>query len=220
MIGAFRDRTEAGRILASQLDRYANRHDVIVLGLPRGGVPVAFEIAYALKAPLDICLVRKLGAPNNPELAMGAIGSRGDIAINEGVMKSLQVSDEAFQSVLEREHHELHRRDRRYRGSRPPVDLRDRTVILVDDGAATGATLMAAIATLRHQHPTQIVVAIPVAAPTICEKLRQQADRLVCPLRPKIFDFLGMWYEDFSPTQDEEVCRLLDLAEQRQLAQT
>ncbi|WP_017661906.1 phosphoribosyltransferase [Baaleninema simplex] len=212
MTHVFQDRIEAGRVLASRLERYARRDDVVVLGLPRGGVPVAFQIARALDAPLDVCLVRKLGVPNNPELAMGALGSRGDITTNENVVQSLRVSQEQFEAVVRRERQELQRREKRYRGRRPPLEVRGKTTILVDDGVATGATLMAAIATLRHCHPAKIVVAIPVAAPVVCEKLRTKVDELVCVLEPEPFNFLGLWYADFSQTTDEEVCGLLEIA--------
>ncbi|MGC9502963.1 phosphoribosyltransferase [Baaleninema sp.] len=212
MTQVFQDRIEAGRVLASRLQGYAGRDDVVVLGLPRGGIPVAFQIACELKAPLDVCLVRKLGVPNNPELAMEAIGSYGDITTNENVVQSLQVNQEEFEAVVHRERQELERREKRYRGNRPPLELRQRTVILVDDGVATGATLMAAIATLKHRDPAKIVVAVPVAAPVVCQKLRAKVDELVCVLEPEPFNFLGLWYADFSQTTDDEVCSLLDLA--------
>jgi putative phosphoribosyl transferase len=205
-----RDRTEAGRLLASKLSEYANRSDVLVLGLPRGGVPVAYEIAKALNAPLDIWLVRKLGVPSNKELAMGAIGLGGAIVLNEDLIASWGISESAIASVMAREKEELARRDRIYRGDRPLPEVRDRTVILVDDGIATGSTISAAIASLQQYHPAAIVVAAPVIPPTACAQLRARVDKVVRLIEPDPFYFLGFWYEDFSPTSDAEVCNLLE----------
>jgi putative phosphoribosyl transferase len=206
----FPDRTAAGCLLATQLTEYANQPDVLVLGLPRGGVPVAYEIATALKVPLEIWLVRKLGVPGNPELAMGAIGWGESIVLNQELINSWQISDSAIAQVILREKKELARRDRLYRGSGPLPDARDRTVILVDDGIATGSTLSVAIASLRSQAPAAIVVASPVIPPSAREQLLSQVERVVDLIEPDPFYFLGFWYEDFSATSDAEVCELLE----------
>ena len=206
------NRIEAGRLLAVKLKTYANRSDVIVLGLPRGGVPVAFEIAKALNVPLDICLVRKLGVPGHQELAMGAIASGGVMAINEDVMRWRRISPQAFAKVRTKETEELERRDRLYRGNRPFPDLRDRTVILVDDGIATGSTIRAAIALLKEHEPKSIVVAVPVAPPSTCRELRAEVDKVVCLLKPEHLYSISLWYEDFSQTSDREVRNLLEAA--------
>lgn len=210
----FRNRTEAGQKLAQQLLHYANRPDVLVLGLPRGGVPVAFEVARALNVPLDIMSVRKLGVPGQEELAMGAIASGGRRVLNEEVMQGLGIPPNVIEAVTAREHQELARRERRYRGNRPGFDVRGRTVILVDDGLATGATMLAAIVALRQQKPARIVVAVPVASPSICQELRAVADEVVCLLMPELFLGVGRWYDDFSPTTDAEVQSLLERAMQ------
>lgn len=204
-----RNRTEAGQLLAKKLTVYANRSDVIVLGLPRGGVPVAFEVAQALNIPLDICLVRKLGVPGQEELAMGAIGWGDVIAINEDVVNWLGISKDTIDRVTRKERKELQRRDRLYRGDRPIPDVRHRTVILVDDGIATGSTIRAAIATLRQQQPDQIVVAVPVASPLICHQLKAEVDQVVCLITPVSLSSISLWYKDFSQTTDAEVCNLL-----------
>lgn len=206
------NRIEAGRLLAVKLKTYANRSEVIVLGLPRGGVPVAFEIAKALNVPLDICLVRKLGVPGHQELAMGAIASGGVMAINEDVMRWRRISAQAFAKVRTKETEELERRDRLYRGNRPFPDLRDRTVILVDDGIATGSTIRAAIALLKEHQPKSIVVAVPVAPPSTCRELRAEVDKVVCLLKPEHLYSISLWYEDFSQTSDQEVRNLLEAA--------
>lgn len=205
-----RDRAEAGRLLASNLTEYANRSDVLVLGLPRGGVPVAYEIARALEAPLDVWLVRKLGVPGNKELAMGAIGLGGAIVFSEDLVESWGISESAIAQVVAREKEELARRDRVYRGARPLPEIRDRTVILVDDGIATGSTMAAAITSLKPHHPAAIVVAAPVMPPSAFERLQARVDKVVCPIQPDPFYFLGFWYDDFSATRDEEVCELLE----------
>ncbi|MBE9116494.1 phosphoribosyltransferase [Lusitaniella coriacea LEGE 07157] len=206
----FRDRAEAGRLLASKLKSYAKKSDVLVLGLPRGGVPVAFEIAKTLNAPLDIWLVRKLGVPGNKELAMGAIGM-GDVRVmNKEIVKSLKVSDEAIARVVDQEKQELERRDRAYRGDRPIPDPRDRAIILVDDGIATGSTLFAALTSLRQHHPASIAVATPIIPPSLCKKLRREVDKVAYLLQPDPFHFIGFWYDDFSSTPDRVVCDLLD----------
>lgn len=205
----FRDRFEAGRILAEKLAAYRDRADVLVLGLPRGGVPVAWTVAQALKAPLDVFLVRKLGVPGHEELAMGAIAMGGVRALNVQVVRALQISPETLDRVAAQEQQELDRRERLYRGDRPPLDVEGRIVILVDDGLATGATMRAAVEALRQQHPARIVVAVPVGAAETCDDLRKIADEVVCVQTPEPFYAVGMWYDDFSQTTDEEVRELL-----------
>jgi predicted phosphoribosyltransferase len=205
----YRDRSEAGRYLAGDLTEYADRPDVIVLALPRGGVPVAFEVARELNAPLDVFLVRKLGLPGREELAMGAIATGGVRVLNEEVVRVLQVPDEVIDAVAVEERQELERREHLYRGDRPPPDVRGRVVILVDDGLATGSTMRAAVAALRKQHPARIVVAVPVGAPDTCAEFRQEADEVVCARTPEPFFAVGLWYADFSQTTDEEVHELL-----------
>jgi predicted phosphoribosyltransferase len=206
---AFRDRAEAGEILAERLAHFRNRDDVVVLALPRGGVPVAFEVARSLHAPLDVFLVRKLGVPGHEELAMGAIASGGLMVLNRKVIDSLHISDRLVQAVADWERRELQRREREYRGDRPPVEVAGRVAILVDDGLATGASMRAAAEALRQQHPARIVVAVPVAAPAMCEDLGRHVDEAICAVTPEPFYAVGMWYEDFSQTSEEEVNRLL-----------
>jgi putative phosphoribosyl transferase len=208
----FTDRVEAGRFLASKLREYADHPEVLVLALPRGGVPVAFEVARALRAPLDVFLVRKLGVPGHPELAMGAIASGGVRVVNEDVVGALGISRDVIEAVAAVEEQELERRERIYRGGRPPPDVRGRTVILVDDGLATGSTMRAAVAALRQHGPDRIVVAVPVGAPETCEEFRSEADDVVCARTPEPFYAVGLWYGDFSQTTDEEVHDLLDRA--------
>lgn len=215
MPAILKNRAEAGQLLAMKLTAYANRSDVLLLALPRGGVPVAFEIAQKLNLPLDVCLVRKLGVPGREELAMGAIATGGVRAINEDIVESLHLSPEAIARVAEKEKRELARRERAYRGERPPPTVRNRTIILVDDGIATGATIEAAIATLRQQQPKGIIVAVPVAPPATCQKLEAEADRVVCLLQPQPLHSISLWYENFSQTTDEEVCTLLARAERQ-----
>jgi predicted phosphoribosyltransferase len=205
----FRDRREAGRLLARQLAAYAERPDVIVLALPRGGVPVAYEVAKALRAPLDVFLVRKLGVPGHEEYAMGAIASGGVRVLNEEAVRTLGIPPSAIEAAARREQQELERRSRAYRGERPPPDVHGRTVILVDDGLATGATMQAAILALRRLEPARIVVAVPTAAPDTCDEMRKSADDVVCAITPEPFYAVGLWYEDFSQTSDEEVRALL-----------
>ncbi len=205
----FQNRTEAGQLLAEKLAAYANRPDVLVLGLPRGGVPVAFEVAKALNVPLDICLVRKLGVPEQPELAMGAIATGGVMVLNDNAIQWQGISKEAIATVAATEQQELERRDRIYRGDRPIPDVSQRTIILIDDGIATGSTLRAAIATLRQQQPECIVVAVPVAPPSTCNELKAEVDKVVCLITPESLCSISLWYEDFSQTTDEEVCNLL-----------
>jgi putative phosphoribosyl transferase len=205
----YRDRTEAGKRLAERLTGYANRVDVLVLALPRGGVPVAYEVARALRAPLDIFLVRKLGVPGHEELAMGAIATNGVRVLNDEVVNYLRVPDEVIDAVAADELQELERRERLYRGTRPAPDVRGKTVILVDDGLATGSTMRAAAAALRQQQPARIVVAVPVSAPETCDEYRMGVDEIVCAVTPEPFQAVGLWYEDFSQTTDEEVRDLL-----------
>ena len=205
----FRDRREAGRLLATKLAAYANRPDVIVLALPRGGVPVAYEVARALNAPLDIFLVRKLGVPGYEELAMGAIATGGVRVLNDQLVGGLRIPDYVVDEVAASEQQELARRERLYRGDRPAPDVRGRTVILVDDGLATGATMLAAVKALRQQQPARIVVAVPTASPETCEQLRAEVDDIICAITPEPFHAVGLWYEDFSQTTDEEVRDLL-----------
>ncbi len=205
----FRDRAEAGRQLAALLSGYAHRPDLLVLALPRGGVPVAYEVARALDAPLDVFLVRKLGVPGHEELAMGAIASGGVRVLNDDVVESLRLPLSIIDQVTAREQEELQRRERAYRGDRPPPDAQGRTVILVDDGLATGSTMRAAAAAVRRQQPARIVVAVPVAAASTCDTLRAEVDEVVCVLAPEPFYAVGIWYEDFSQTTDDEVRDLL-----------
>ena len=205
----FRDRGEAGRLLATQLAAYAGRPDMLVLALPRGGVPVGFEVARALGAPLDVFVVRKLGVPGHEELAMGAIATGGVRILNEELVRALGIPDHLIEAVAATEQEELARRERLYRGNRPPPDVRGRTVILVDDGLATGATMQAAINALRQQQPARIVVAVPIAAPETCDHLKTEADDVVCAVTPEPFYAVGLWYEDFSQTTDDEVRDLL-----------
>jgi putative phosphoribosyl transferase len=205
----YRNRTEAGRLLAKKLMAYANRTDVLVLGLPRGGVPVAFEVAQALDAPLDVFLVRKLGVPGHEELAMGAIASGGVRVLNQGVVNNLHIPGEVIDAIAADEQRELERRARLYRGDRPPPDVRGRTVILIDDGLATGSTMHAAARALRSQNPAAIVVAVPVAAEETCHEFRSEVDEVVCVYTPEPFFAVGLWYEDFAQTSDEKVRELL-----------
>jgi len=205
----FRDRTDAGRRLGQALSAYAGRDDLLVLGLPRGGVPVAAEIARLLGAPLDVLLVRKLGVPGHEELAMGAIAEGGATVVNKSVVDMLAVSDDVFRDVVDRETRELVRRQHLYRGSRTPPVVANRTVIVVDDGLATGATMEAAVAALRHLGPAAIVVAAPVGARETCARLRAVADEVVCVETPPDFGAVGAWYRDFTQTTDAEVRRLI-----------
>ncbi|MBX5461371.1 MAG: phosphoribosyltransferase [Steroidobacteraceae bacterium] len=205
----FRDRREAGRRLAAEFLSYAGRSDVLVLALPRGGVPVGYEVARALGAPLDVFLVRKLGTPGHEELAMGAVASGGIRVLNDDVVSALGLDKQVIEAAVEHETRILSDRERRYRGDRPATPLADRIVLLVDDGLATGATMRAAIAAVRRQSPKQLIVAVPVAPPETCETLRAEADEIVCLVMPTPFYGVGFWYEDFSPTTDEEVRELL-----------
>ncbi|MCZ7573896.1 MAG: phosphoribosyltransferase [Ardenticatenaceae bacterium] len=212
MARPFRDRFEAGRVLATELAEYANRPDVLVLALPRGGVPVAFEVAGELNVPLDVFLVRKLGVPGHEELAMGAIASGGTRVLNREVVRALNVPPNVIDRVGAAEQGELERRERLYRGDSPRPDVSGRIVILVDDGLATGATMRAAVAALRKQNPARIVVAVPTAAPETCNEFRDEVDEIICAITPEPFYAVGLWYEDFSQTTDEEVRDLLERA--------
>ena len=209
----FENRAEAGRYLAQKLMAYRDQPDVLVLALPRGGVPVAYEVAKALHAPLDVFLVRKLGVPGHEELAMGAVATGGVRVLNEAVVRALNISEEQINAVTEAELRELERREQAYRGSRPAPQIRDRTIILVDDGLATGATMYAAIVALRQQHPKKIVVAVPTASPETCDEFRRVSDEVVCAITPEPFYAVGLSYKDFSQTTDEEVRDLLARAQ-------
>jgi putative phosphoribosyl transferase len=205
----FRDRTEAGRALADLLRRYAGRDDVIVLALPRGGVPVAYEVAKALEAPLDVFVVRKLGVPGHRELAMGAIASGGVLVVDEGLTRALGIGEDELEGVIEVERRELERRESAYRDGRARPEVEGRTVILIDDGLATGATMRAASLAVRRQRPERIVIAVPVAAAQTCDELRRDVDEVVCAATPSPFHAIGLWYDDFSQTSDDEVRELL-----------
>lgn len=207
----FRDRVHAGQLLAHRLKAYTDRRDVLILALPRGGVPVAREIARSLHAPLDVFLVRKLGAPGQEELAMGAIASGGVRVLNDEVVRELHVPPRVIDLVTARELRELARREDLYRGGRPGPDVAGKTVILVDDGLATGSTMRAAIAALRQAKPKRIVVAVPVAAAPTCKELGEEVDEIVCLHTPEPFYSVGFWYEDFSQTGDEEIREMLEL---------
>ncbi len=207
----FHDRTEAGRLLGQELKRRLGKnHDLIVLALPRGGVPVGFEAAQALDAPLDVFIVRKLGVPGHEELAMGAIATGGVRVLNQDVLRYIPVPQKAIDDVAAREQQELERRERSYRGSRPPLDVRGKTVIVIDDGLATGSTMRAAVAALKKMQPRNIVVAVPVAAQQTCDEFRDEGIDIVCLRTPEPFQAVGLWYEDFSQTSDEEVHELLN----------
>jgi len=218
MLRQFRDRTDAGQQLAVRLAKYANRPDVIVLALPRGGVPVAFEVAKALGAPLDVFLVRKLGVPGWEELAFGAIASGGIRVLNPDIVQRLGLSHEVIDRVAAVAQQELERREHKFRGDRPPLQLRGRIVIVIDDGIATGATVRAAVQAIRQQEPASVVLAVPVAPPQTCAELREQVDDLVCLKTPVELDAIGLWYKDFGQTTDDEVCELLAQARGEQIS--
>ena len=213
---AFANRTEAGRLLAEKLVTYCGRADVIVLGLPRGGVPVAFEVAQRLGVPLDVFIVRKLGVPGFEELAAGAIASGGVRVLNEDVMRAIPHADETIEAVTARETAELERRKHEYRDGRPAPELRDNVVILIDDGLATGATMRAAVKALRQSAAAKIVVAVPVGPPDTCREIEEEADATICLSTPEFFQAVGQYYEDFSQTSDDDVRELLNQAAQKQ----
>jgi predicted phosphoribosyltransferase len=205
----FHDRFDAGRLLACKLRRFASRPDTVVLALPRGGVPVGFEVAKALNAPLDVFVVRKLGVPGYEELAMGAIASGGIRVLNEDLVRAAGIPDEVIDAVAAEEEQELERRERDYREGRPPVDVQGRTVILVDDGLATGSSMRVAVLALKKKRPAYIVVAVPVGAPTTCAEFESEVNQIVCAATPEPFRSVGQWYGDFTQTSDEEVRDLL-----------
>jgi putative phosphoribosyl transferase len=212
----FRDRREGGKTLARGLAQYAQRRDVVVLALPRGGVPVAYEVAQALHAPLDVFVVRKLGVPGQPELAMGAVASGGIALVDARLIAAMHIGDADIAAVVERETAELHRREETYRTGRPTLDVRGKTVLIVDDGVATGASMRAAIESLRALGPQRIVVAVPVGAADTCDHLRRAADSVVCALVPDDLVAVGAHYEDFRQTEDDEVRALLAAAQEEQ----
>jgi putative phosphoribosyl transferase len=218
MLTAFRNRTEAGRLLAQKLTAYRGRTDLLVLGLPRGGVPVAFQVAQALEAPLDVFVVRKLGVPGHEELAMGAVASGGAWVLNEDVVQALSIPDDIIRSVAARELREVRRRERAYRDDRPAPDVRGRTVIVVDDGLATGSTMRAAVAALKQLGPAGIVVAVPAGAPSTCADLALEVDECICCITPDPFFAVGVWYENFVQTTDDEVRALLARADNEMTA--
>jgi len=220
MLTPLHDRAEAGRKLSLKLQRYADRGDVIVLGIPRGGIPVAFEVARALAAPLDAFIVRKLGAPGYHELAMGAIASGGARVINEDVVASLGIPHFAIERTVVMEEEEIARREKLYRGRRPPLDVRGRIVILVDDGMATGASMLVAVKALRSLSPARVVVASGVSSPSACSSVGEVADECVCVLEPDDLGAISPWYEEFDQTEDEEVCTLLAKAAERPRVRT
>jgi predicted phosphoribosyltransferase len=212
----YRDRHDAGKRLAELLRAYAHRPDVLVLALPRGGVPVAYEVARALNAPLDVFIVRKLGVPGHEEFAMGAIASGGVRVLNDDVIHALHIPEQVVEAVATREQRELERRERLYRDGRPAPDVKGHTVILIDDGLATGATMRAALQALRQRGPARLIVAVPVAAPSTCLELRSEADDVICARTPDPFFGVGWWYQNFEQTSDEEVHNLLAQAAQEQ----
>jgi predicted phosphoribosyltransferase len=214
----FHDRAEAGRILAERLSAYARQDDVIVLGLPRGGIPVAFEVAHALDAPLDVFVVRKLGVPGHEELAMGAIATGGVCVVNDEVVRALAIPGNVVAAAADRERRELERRERLYRGQDAAPRVRDRVAILVDDGLATGSTMRAAVLAVRRLGPKRIVVAVPVGEPTTCDELTDVADETICARTPERFGAVGIWYGDFEQTTDEEVTDLLARAKRQREA--
>lgn len=208
----FNDRIDAGRRLAKRLSEYSNRPDVLILALPRGGVPVAFEVAKTLNVKMDVFIVRKLGVPENEELAMGAIASDNIRVLNEDVIRSFQIPQRVIDEVAANELKELERRERLYRGDRPKPNISGSIVILIDDGLATGATMRAAVAAVKTKSPTKVVIAVPTAAPDTCSAFGKEVDEIICVATPEPFYGVGTWYEDFSQTTDKEVCELLDKA--------
>lgn len=216
----FHDRFDAGRQLAAKLVAFGNDPNLLILALPRGGVPVAFEIARSLRAPLDVWVVRKIGAPQIPEFALGAIAPGGIEMIDPVSARQMRTTPEQIRAIVDRERSELERREAAYRGSRPHLDVTGKTVIVVDDGLATGSTMRAAVAALRQRGPARVVVAAPVAARQVCARLADEADEVVCLWTPPDLESVGQWYDDFSQTSDEEVCELLNRAAQSAAART
>jgi putative phosphoribosyl transferase len=208
----FRDRAEAGRLLAERLRGYSGRDDVVVLALPRGGVPVAYEVAKALGAPLHVFVVRKLGVPGHEELAMGAIASGGLLVLDEGLVRRLGIGREQLERAIAAESRELERREAAYGDGRGPPDLEGKTVVIIDDGLATGATMRAAALAVRRLSPARLVVAVPVAAGETCDQFRDVVDEIVCDVTPRPFRAVGLWYDDFSQTTDDEVRELVGRA--------
>ncbi len=208
----FLDRRQAGQVLADRLRTHASRHDVVVLALPRGGVPVAAEVSALLQAPLDVFVVRKLGVPGHEELAMGALATGGVRVLNDDVIAHLSIPPAAIDQVTAREQRELERRERLYRGDRPPLDVRDRVAILIDDGLATGSTMRAAVRAVRPRGPAEVLVAVPVGSAEACADLGREADLVICAHIPRWFSAVGEWYGDFSQTSDEEVHDILETA--------
>jgi putative phosphoribosyl transferase len=208
----FRNRAAAGQTLAEQLTHYQDTPDVLVLGLPRGGVPVAYEVAHALNAPLDVFVVRKIGVPCHEELAMGALASGGVCVLNDDVVRQLSFGQDVIDELTREEQQEVTKREQRYRGDRPAAMLTGRTVILVDDGLATGATMRAAVAAVRQQQPARVVVAVPVAAPDVCSTMQREADEVICAVTPPSLGGISAWYVDFHQTSDDEVRQLLTKA--------
>jgi putative phosphoribosyl transferase len=218
LAGPFRDRTDAGRVLSEHLLIYQDHPKLLVLGLPRGGIPVAAEVAQALRAPLDVFLVRKLAVPNQPELAMGAIASGGIRVFNGAVIRDQRITAAMIDTVVEHEHRELQRRERTYRGMRPMPEIAGSTVILIDDGLTTGSTMRSAVAALRQGDPARIVVAVPVGAQRTCDLLRHEADEVVCALTPEPLYSVSRWYREYSPIMDRDIRELLEHVETRAMA--
>jgi predicted phosphoribosyltransferase len=214
----FKDRMHAGKLLAKQLETYKHKPDVIVLALPRGGAPVGYAVAKELGVPLDVMLVRKLGVPGHEELAMGAVASGDQLVLASDVVQMLGIPDQTIQTAARRELVEIERREKVFRAGQPPLQLQGRTVILVDDGLATGSTMLAAVHAVRAQNPARVIVAVPVGAPDTCRKLTSEADEVICLATPEPFYAVGLWYENFTQTTDEEVIQLLEKARQ-ELAQ-
>jgi putative phosphoribosyl transferase len=214
----FQNRTEAGQLLAQKLEAYTGRPDTLVLALPRGGVPVAYEVAMHLHLPLDIFIVRKLGLPGEEELAMGALASGGTRILNMELIKEAKVPDSLVEKVTAEERQELERREQLYRNNRPALEIKGRTVILIDDGLATGTSMRVAALALKRQQPDRLVVAVPVAPPGIYEDFSDLADEVVCVITPRNLYAIGMWYDDFAQTTDQEVCDLLAEADRRNLS--
>ena len=213
LAGPYQDRTDAGRVLSEHLLIYQDHPNLLILSLPRGGIPVAVEVAHQLRASVDVCLVRKLAVPNRPELVMGLIASGGIQILNDAVIREQRVSAAMIETVIEHEQGELKRRERTYRGMRPMLDVAGRTAILIDDGLTTGATMRTAISAVRQAGSERIVVAVPVGSRETCEQLRQEADEVVCAFMPEPLDSVGRWYRDYSPIMDRDIRVLLDSVE-------